>query len=124
MARSVDTPRRHAHLSVQRAPLINPCPVPSLASVPRKLHEPSAGTPVAPLNHFNEAAAFQLRNPCRTCERLSRLVASMRPQRFSCGILPERLRQRARRPASMRPQRFSCGISGDTDSIFKLAMLQ
>ena len=71
MARSVDTPRRHAHLSVQRAPLINPCPVPSLASVPRKLHEPSAGTPVAPLNHFNEAAAFQLRNPARIVVRQS-----------------------------------------------------
>ena len=60
---------------------------------------------------FNEAAAFQLRNRrCRRCPLSRFRRASMRPQRFSCGIRADTDRQLQFPRASMRPQRFSCGI--------------
>ena len=37
-------------------------------------------------NRFNEAAAFQLRNPHEVGYIFPTFEASMRPQRFSCGI--------------------------------------
>ena len=40
------------------------------------------------MHGFNEAAAFQLRNLNHLRERICvAIAASMRPQRFSCGIL-------------------------------------
>ena len=59
---------------------------------------------------FNEAAAFQLRNPATHVDFEGFDDASMRPQRFSCGIARVERHQRDDRHASMRPQRFSCGI--------------
>ena len=60
---------------------------------------------------FNEAAAFQLRNLRLSVRRVAVVaLASMRPQRFSCGIRILAQNVMDADTASMRPQRFSCGI--------------
>ena len=62
------------------------------------------------LGGFNEAAAFQLRNRQDYQTFALTFFASMRPQRFSCGINGYTDLIGGQQPASMRPQRFSCGI--------------